>query len=72
MRAAEALVRYIRGLGLDNIPLLVFTFSIGETRYVEEFELTGSTTRERILYTFVNDLLHGSDSRAKWAKFNAK
>ena len=57
---------------MDSIPLLVFCgASIGETRYVEDFELAGSTTREGVLYTFINDFSQGSDNTEKWAKFNA-
>lgn len=70
--AGELMLRYIRGLRLDKIPVLVFCgLSIGDTKYVEEFELAGSTTLDDPLIVFIEDLINGTDGSLRWAKFQA-
>ena len=71
-RAGADIRRYIRGLRLNNIPVLVYCFStIDSTTYVGRFELAGSTTRPDVMFGYIQGLIKGRDDSQDWARFRA-
>jgi hypothetical protein len=71
MGNGEEVLRYIRGLGLNRIPVLVYTRNIDRTRFVEQFPQAGSTVRGTIVYKFIEGLAKRRDNIVEWAKFMA-
>jgi hypothetical protein len=70
-RSGEDTLRYIRGRGLTDIPVLVFTFgSIPLTRYVEEFALAGSTIKNQVVRVYIKGLTGEGNDSALWKGFN--
>ena len=67
--AGEDIIVFIRSLGLDQIPMLVFSSNIQLTEFVKDHALTGSTTWYKVLLSFINGLA-GSKNDV-WAHFNA-
>ena len=68
--AGEDILRYVRGHGLDGIPILVFAFaSIRSTTYVKDFTLAGSTINGGVVERYIKDFKDGGNDRT-WARFN--
>jgi len=67
--AGEDILGYVRGQGLDRIPVLVFTWSsIQDTTYVKDFMLAGSTIKGSVVHKYIQDFKDGGNDMT-WAKF---
>lgn len=69
--AGEDILRFVRGRGLESIPVLVFCASTNYTTYVRNFALAGSTGYHRVVYNYITALKAGNDNM-NWARFEAK
>jgi len=70
--AGEDILRYVRGHGLDRIPILVYTFrSIRYTTYVKDFKLAGSTIDRNVVHNYIKDFKTGGHDMMASAKFRA-
>jgi len=67
--AGEDIIRHIRGLGLDAIPVLVFSSNVASTEFVQEYPPSGSTTWYKVLLDYINGLVGGKST--SWMKWNA-
>ena len=66
----EALLRFVRGRRLTEIPVLVYCRkSIKYTAYVRGFELAGSTTEKAIVWGYIQGLSEGEEDTVKWARY---
>jgi len=69
--AGEEVLRFVRGRGLESIPVLVFCARTNYTTYVRNFALAGSTGHPRVVHNYITALKTGVDDM-NWARFEAK